>query len=146
MDESLDTWFKREVLPHEAALLRFLLRMWPNRHEVQDLRQDIYVRVYEAAAHMRPQPEARYRSVVQLCTGPTGDECGARVTCAVCEHCEEHCLTGGSGPCAAASWPRAKVEQAMAQLAHENELAFCEVCGGLEDPAQPHRRCRLRAQ
>ena len=55
MDEPLDAWFKREVLGHEAALVRFLLRMWPNRHEVPDLRQDTYVRVYEAAARSRPQ-------------------------------------------------------------------------------------------
>src|ERR1700729_1597446 len=55
MDEPLDAWFKREVLAHEAALVRFLLRMWPNRHEVPDLRQDTYVRVYEAAAKSRPQ-------------------------------------------------------------------------------------------
>jgi RNA polymerase sigma factor (sigma-70 family) len=55
MDEPLDIWFKREVLTHEGALVRFLLRMWPNRHEVQDLRQETYVRVYEAAANSRPQ-------------------------------------------------------------------------------------------
>jgi RNA polymerase sigma factor (sigma-70 family) len=55
MDESLDTWFKREVLVHEASLVRYLLRTWPNREEVYDLRQDTYVRVYEAAAKSRPQ-------------------------------------------------------------------------------------------
>lgn len=54
MEESLDTWFKREILRHEAALVRYLLRLWPSRHEVNDLRQDIYVRVYEAAARSRP--------------------------------------------------------------------------------------------
>lgn len=55
MDESLDAWFKREILAHEDALVRFLYRVWPNRHDVLDLRQDIYVRVYEAAAKARPQ-------------------------------------------------------------------------------------------
>jgi RNA polymerase sigma-70 factor (ECF subfamily) len=54
MDESVDTWFKREIIPHEEALLRYLWRTWPNREEVHDLRQDIYVRVYEAAAKSRP--------------------------------------------------------------------------------------------
>lgn len=39
---------------HEKALVRFLLRRWPNRSEVYDLRQDAYVRVYEAAAKKRP--------------------------------------------------------------------------------------------
>jgi RNA polymerase sigma-70 factor (ECF subfamily) len=55
MDEPLDSWFKREVLAHEGALVRYLLRTWPNRQEVYDLRQDTYVRVYEAAARSRPQ-------------------------------------------------------------------------------------------
>lgn len=52
--DSLDTWFKREILLHEGALDRYLLRAWPNPHDVFDLRQDIYVRVYEAAAKARP--------------------------------------------------------------------------------------------
>jgi RNA polymerase sigma-70 factor (ECF subfamily) len=54
-DESLDSWFKREILVHEAALVRFLNRAWSNSADVLDMRQDIYVRVYEAAAHARPQ-------------------------------------------------------------------------------------------
>lgn len=52
--ESLDSWFKREVLAHEGALVRYLLRTWPNRQDVSDLRQDTYIRVYEAAAKARP--------------------------------------------------------------------------------------------
>lgn len=52
--ESLDTWFKREIVVHEGALDRYLLRAWPNPHDVFDLRQDVYVRVYEAAAKARP--------------------------------------------------------------------------------------------
>jgi RNA polymerase sigma-70 factor (ECF subfamily) len=52
--ESLDNWFKREILVHEAALTRFLTRAWSNSADVPDLRQDIYVRVYEAAARSRP--------------------------------------------------------------------------------------------
>jgi RNA polymerase sigma factor (sigma-70 family) len=55
MDESLDSWFKREILVHEKSLVRYLLRSWPNRQEVPDLRQDTYVRVYEAAKKSRPQ-------------------------------------------------------------------------------------------
>jgi len=53
MEESLDDWFKHEILVHEAALVRFLNR-WPNRDEVHDLRQEVYVRVYAAAAKARP--------------------------------------------------------------------------------------------
>jgi RNA polymerase sigma-70 factor (ECF subfamily) len=53
-DEPLDTWFKREVLAHEQALVRYLARMWRNSDEIFDLRQEIYVRVYEAASKSRP--------------------------------------------------------------------------------------------
>lgn len=54
MHEPLDTWFKREVLPHEPALLRYLARVWPRMHEIEDLRQEIYARVYTAALTSRP--------------------------------------------------------------------------------------------
>ncbi len=49
MDESVDQWFKREVLVHEEALLRYLMRVWPRRDDVYDLRQETFARVYEAA-------------------------------------------------------------------------------------------------
>lgn len=51
---ALDDWFTAEILPHEAALMRYLGRVWPRRAEHLDLRQDIYVRIYEAAATTRP--------------------------------------------------------------------------------------------
>lgn len=54
MDASFDQWFAREILVHEAALTRYLGRMWSNRDEIHDLQQEIYVRVYEAAAKARP--------------------------------------------------------------------------------------------
>jgi len=54
MDESLNSWFAREVLAHEAALVRYLARTWPIRDEVADLRQETYIRVYEAAKRIRP--------------------------------------------------------------------------------------------
>lgn len=54
MNDVLDAWFVREVLAHEGALMRFLRRNWRDRDEVVDLRQEIYVRVYEAAARRRP--------------------------------------------------------------------------------------------
>ncbi len=55
MHDSLDSWFKREILVHEAALVRYLNRIWRRRDEVHDLRQEIYARVYEAARNSRPQ-------------------------------------------------------------------------------------------
>lgn len=54
MQESLDAWFKREILPHESALLRYLARVWPRKHEIEDLRQETYARVYSAAVASRP--------------------------------------------------------------------------------------------
>ena len=54
LDEPLKVWFAREILVHEAALVRFLQRTWPRRDEVHDLRQEVYVRVYEAARKSRP--------------------------------------------------------------------------------------------
>lgn len=54
MPDSLDDWFVREVLPHEAALLRYLARAWPNAADIQDIRHDAYVRILEAAHRLRP--------------------------------------------------------------------------------------------
>src|SRR5687767_8924837 len=54
MDESLADWFTREILPHEAALVRFLRRVWPISGDIHDLRQEVYARVLEAAAQSRP--------------------------------------------------------------------------------------------
>lgn len=54
MPETLEDWFRREILPHEAALVRFLSRKWVNASEVQDIRHDIYIRILEAAERERP--------------------------------------------------------------------------------------------
>ena len=54
MDDSLNSWFAREILVHESALMRYLLRSWFRREEIHDLRQEIYVRVYEAAGKALP--------------------------------------------------------------------------------------------
>jgi RNA polymerase sigma-70 factor (ECF subfamily) len=55
VDESLANWFSREILPLENDLLRYLLRAWPRRTDVEDLRQEIYLRVYQGARENRPQ-------------------------------------------------------------------------------------------
>lgn len=54
MDETLEAWFIREILAHEDALVRYLGRHWRKQEEVLDLRQEVYVRVYETAASSRP--------------------------------------------------------------------------------------------
>lgn len=45
----VDEWFVREVLPLEPVLIQFLHRNWRNASDIGDLKQDIYVQVYEAA-------------------------------------------------------------------------------------------------
>lgn len=57
-DQALDQWFVREILPLEAPLTRFLRRNWRNEAEIQDLRQEVYVRAFDSAAKARPlQPK-----------------------------------------------------------------------------------------
>jgi RNA polymerase sigma factor (sigma-70 family) len=55
MEESLEIWFKREILGQEELLMRFLARVWPRRDELPDIRQEAYARVYEAALKARPE-------------------------------------------------------------------------------------------
>jgi RNA polymerase sigma factor (sigma-70 family) len=54
MAASIDGWFKREILAHDARLLLYLLRVWRKKDEVYDLRRKTYARVYEAALATRP--------------------------------------------------------------------------------------------
>ncbi len=52
----VNAWFVREVLPLEAGLIRFLSRRWRNKKDVEDLLQDVYMRVYESAQKEMPHP------------------------------------------------------------------------------------------
>jgi RNA polymerase sigma factor (sigma-70 family) len=49
-------WFIREVFPLEAALMQFLHHNWRNADDLADLRQDVYLRVCEAAMRQIPHP------------------------------------------------------------------------------------------
>jgi RNA polymerase sigma-70 factor (ECF subfamily) len=53
VDDLIEAWFCREVLPHEAGLMRFLGRRVGNVL-AEDIRHDIYVRVLESAEIQRP--------------------------------------------------------------------------------------------
>ena len=55
-ESEVNSWFVREVLPLEAALVRFLRRGWRNESDIKDLRQEVYARVYEAAKKDIPRP------------------------------------------------------------------------------------------
>lgn len=52
---SLKAWFCQEVLPLEPVLTRFLQRNWRNEADVADFRQEIYAKLFAAAAESRPQ-------------------------------------------------------------------------------------------
>lgn len=47
-------WFIREILPLEAILMRFLRQNLRNPADIADLRQEVYVRIYEAARRQIP--------------------------------------------------------------------------------------------
>jgi RNA polymerase sigma-70 factor (ECF subfamily) len=52
----LKEWFVSEVLSLEPLLVEFLRRSWRHTADLPDLRQDIYIRVLEAAKVQRPDP------------------------------------------------------------------------------------------
>jgi RNA polymerase sigma-70 factor (ECF subfamily) len=55
MKPSLDEWFAAQILPHEAALMRYLRRVWSRAADIPDLRQETYARVYESARKALPR-------------------------------------------------------------------------------------------
>jgi RNA polymerase sigma factor (sigma-70 family) len=50
----VQAWFVREVLPLEAILMQYLHHNWRNKSDIADLRQEVYVRVCEAAQKQIP--------------------------------------------------------------------------------------------
>ena len=51
----LESWFVSAILPHQAALTRYLKRVCKSSSEVPDLRQETYIRVCESATKSRPR-------------------------------------------------------------------------------------------
>jgi RNA polymerase sigma-70 factor (ECF subfamily) len=56
----VDDWFTGEVLPHEVLLMQFLQHNWRDKSEIADLRQEVYVRVYEAATQRIPEKPKQF--------------------------------------------------------------------------------------
>lgn len=52
--DALKAWFLREILPLEPALMRYIRRNWRAEADIVDLRQEIYVRIYESACQRLP--------------------------------------------------------------------------------------------
>ena len=89
LHEALDNWFVQEVLPLEPLLIGFLRRNCRESDDIVDLRQDVYVRVYEAAEAGLPEnpkaflfavarnlliDRARHRQVAGIVSlAPTGE-------------------------------------------------------------------------
>ena len=65
----VEAWFVREVLPLEAALMQYLQHNWRNKSDIDDLRQDVYVRVYEAARSKFPiTPSRSFSQLPAICS------------------------------------------------------------------------------
>jgi len=50
----LDEWFFREILPLEPVIVEYLSRNWGSESEIEDLRQEVFVKVYESARNEIP--------------------------------------------------------------------------------------------
>jgi RNA polymerase sigma factor (sigma-70 family) len=59
-DIQVAAWFVREVLPLEAILMQFLNHNWQNKNDIADLRQEVYVRLCEAAQKQIPDHTKRF--------------------------------------------------------------------------------------
>jgi RNA polymerase sigma factor (sigma-70 family) len=51
----LRAWFVREVVPLEPILMQYLQHNWRNQSDIVDLRQEVYMRVFEAARTQIPE-------------------------------------------------------------------------------------------
>jgi RNA polymerase sigma-70 factor (ECF subfamily) len=53
-------WFGREILPLEASLMQYLEHNWRNASDIADLRQEIYIQIYQAALQGFPEKPRQY--------------------------------------------------------------------------------------
>ena len=53
-DDAVAAWFVREIVPLEATLMHYLQHNWRNASDIPDLRQEVYVRVLQAAREQVP--------------------------------------------------------------------------------------------
>ncbi len=58
----MKAWFVREVLPLEATLVQFLRKASRNESDVEDLRQEVYMRLFETAKKNCQSPPGRSSS------------------------------------------------------------------------------------
>lgn len=53
-ESEVEAWFVREVLPLESMLMQYLRHNWRDNSGLEDLRQEVYMRVCEAAYRQIP--------------------------------------------------------------------------------------------
>jgi RNA polymerase sigma-70 factor (ECF subfamily) len=63
-DSALQDWFRREVLPLERSVTRYIKRNWRVAADVQDLRQEIYERALIGARSELPRHTGHYLRAV----------------------------------------------------------------------------------
>lgn len=60
MSAAIDAWFVEEVLPLERRLIGYFLHARQPASDIEDLRQEVFARVYEAAHGQLPSPAWPY--------------------------------------------------------------------------------------
>ena len=70
MDDSLDSWFAREILVHEESLVRYLARSWPKPDEIHDLRTG---QVYRGGPAAKGEGPHRQFALLSLYPGKEGN-------------------------------------------------------------------------
>lgn len=58
--DAVTQWFIREILPLEPSLMHYLQHNWRNASDIVDLRQEVYVRVLQAAREQIPDNAHRF--------------------------------------------------------------------------------------
>jgi RNA polymerase sigma factor (sigma-70 family) len=58
--DAVSAWFIREILPLEASLMSYLRHNWGNASDLVDLRQEVYVRILQAARERIPDNPRRF--------------------------------------------------------------------------------------
>ncbi len=58
--DAVSKWFVCEILPLEPQLKSYLRRNWKNASDLNDLRQEIYVRTFDAARAKIPENAKRF--------------------------------------------------------------------------------------
>lgn len=59
-NDAVSAWFVREILPLEAKLMSYLRHNWQNKSDIADLRQEVYLRIFDVARDHIPDNANRF--------------------------------------------------------------------------------------